>query len=111
MDNLTEVLSKFIEEGLGYVWLICLAVWGGTVSYYRRVKDGKVAAFSVAELVGEWMISGFAGLLTAYLCIEMELSWHMTAFFTGVAGHLGGRAIHAFEEWFHAMFKGKNDVR
>ena len=99
-----EMLSKLIEAGLGYVWFVALAIWGGTVNYLSRLKQGKVETFSFAELIGEWAISGFAGLLTAYICIEMDLSWHMTAFFTGISGHMGGRAIFMFEAWAKHKF-------
>jgi hypothetical protein len=99
-----ELLSKLIEAGLGYVWFVVLAIWGGTVNYLSRVRQGKVEAFSVVELFGEWATSGFAGLLTAFICTEMEMSWHMTAFFTGVSGHLGGRAIYMFEQYVKKHF-------
>jgi hypothetical protein len=94
-----ETLSKLVEAGLGYVWFVILAVWGGTVNYLSRIKQGKVEAFSFVELMGEWAVSGFAGLLTAFICTEMEMSWHMTAFFTGISGHLGGRAIYMLESY------------
>lgn len=104
MQELGDSLSKLIDAGLGYVWFIILAVWGGTVNYLSRIKQGKVEAFSFAELVGEWAVSGFAGLLTAFICTEMQMSWHMTAFFTGVSGHLGGRAIYMFEQYVKKHF-------
>lgn len=121
MNEPGEVLSKLIEAGLGYIWLVVLAIWGGTVNYLCRIKQGKVEAFSFAELVGEWAISGFAGLLTAFICMEMNFSWHLTAFFTGVSGHLGGRAIYMLEGYAKKHFpfldkevqkhrKGEDDV-
>ena len=74
------------------------------MSYISRIKRGNVKAFSFVELIGEWAISGFAGLLTAYICIDMELSWNMTAFFTGTAGHMGGRAIYMLEAYARKRF-------
>ena len=74
------------------------------MNYLSRIKQGLVERFSFAELVGEWFISGFAGLLTYYVCAEMEFSWHMTAFFTGISGHLGGRALFLFEVYFKSRF-------
>lgn len=106
MNEESTFLTKLLESGWGYIWFILLALWGGTVNYLSRIKQGKVEVFSFAELVGEWAISGFAGLLTTYICIEMELSWHMTAFFTGIAGHLGGRAIFIFESYFKDKLPG-----
>ena len=61
------------EQGIGYIWFIMLAIWGGTVNYLTRINRGNVQFFSFFELMGEWFISGFAGLLTAYVCIEMEV--------------------------------------
>lgn len=104
MDELGEIIVKILEAGLGYFWFVLLAIWGGTVNYLSRIKQGKVETFSFVELVGEWAISGFAGLLTAYICISMDLSWHMTAFFTGISGHLGGRAIFMFESYARKNF-------
>lgn len=104
MNEHGDILSKLLEAGLGYVWFVILAIWGGTVNYLSRIRQGKVEAFSFAELVGEWTVSGFAGLLTAFICMEMDFSWHLTAFFTGVSGHLGGRAIYMFEGYVKSHF-------
>lgn len=104
MNEPGELLAKLIDSGLGYVWFVALAIWGGTVNYLSRLKEGKVEAFSFAELVGEWSVSGFAGMLTAYICVDLELSWHMTAFLTGIAGHQGGRAIHMLESYMKGKF-------
>ena len=106
MNEFGEALAELIDAGLGYTWLIALAIWGGTVNYLSRIRQGKVEAFSIVELFGEWATSGFAGLLTAFVCAELSLSWHMTAFFAGVSGHLGGRAIFLFEEYVKRRFPG-----
>lgn len=104
-----EHISSFIQEFkemLGYFWLTILAIWGGTANYMTRLKENKTA-FSFAELVGEWAISGFAGLITAFMCVEAGLTWQMTAVFTGVAGHLGGRTIAMLEDAFREKFNLK----
>jgi hypothetical protein len=97
VKDLENAFSEIFNHWMGYIWLILLAIWGGTASYISRIKQGKIKAFSFVEMVGEWSISGFAGLLTAFICSEMKMSWEMTAFFTGVSGHLGGRALFMFE--------------
>ena len=104
MNEHNDIISKLFEQGIGYIWFIMLAIWGGTVNYLTRINRGNVQFFSFFELMGEWFISGFAGLLTAYVCIEMEMSWNMTAFFTGVSGHLGGRAIGMLESYAKRHF-------
>lgn len=101
-----QFLVKLVEAGWAYIWFLLLAIWGGTVNYITRIKGGKIKAFSFVELIGEWSISGFAGVLAAFICVEFELSWHMTAFLTGLAGHQGGRAIHFFENYVRSKFPG-----
>jgi len=95
----SNIIKMLVDAGLGYLWFIFLAIWGGTVSYINRVRKTKTP-FSLVELVGEWAISGFAGLITAYLCAEMGMSFYMTAALTGISGHMGGRAIFIMEKWF-----------
>ncbi|QJI53339.1 holin [Alteromonas phage vB_AcoS-R7M] len=102
MNEPNDLLTKAATSSFAWLFLIGLAIWGGTVNYLTRIKQGKVKSFSFAELVGEWTISGFTGVLTFYICSEMELSWNMIAFFTGISGHLGGRALFIFESYFKA---------
>lgn len=106
MNEPDDLFTKLASSAVGYFFLLGLAIWGGTVNYLTRIKHGKVEKFSFAELVGEWTISGFAGVLTFYICSEMALSWNMTAFFSGISGHLGGRAIYIFENYFKAKVPG-----
>lgn len=87
---------KFITEGWSWLVFLGLAFWGGTVNYLGRIKANR-EPFSLVELVGEWAISGFAGVLIAFLCFEMGYSWHFTAFASGIAGHMGGRTIYMLE--------------
>lgn len=73
-----------------------LAIWGGTVRYLTQIrKDGK--AFKFAELMIEWYVSGFSGVLSGYLCYELEVSWATTCFVVGISGHMGGRALSLLE--------------
>lgn len=90
----------------GYALFIFLAVWGGTVNYLSRVNKSE-RKFTWAELVGEWIVSGFAGLLVALLGIEMEWSVYIVAFMAGMAGHMGGRALFVFELIFKNRLGGK----
>lgn len=87
------------SSGFGYLWLIALAMWGGTASYVSRIKRDKVP-FSIVELIGEWAISGFAGVITSYVCYSLGWDFYLTAAATGVAGHMGGRAIYIAESLF-----------
>lgn len=98
-----DLLGQLVGTVVGYFWFLVLAIWGGTVNYIRRVKRNE-AKFSVYELVGEWAISAFAGIITALICQEMEIRPLMTYALVAVAGHLGGRSIDTFETLFTKKF-------
>lgn len=104
---LSQRFIEFIQStGLTYVWLLLLAVWGGTASYLGRLRKQNLP-FSIAELLGEWVISGFAGVITAYLCLWAGFDYMVTFAMAGVAGHMGGRAIALIEQGVVGWFKTK----
>lgn len=103
-----EQIVKFISDNLVYVWFTVLAMWGGTANYMSRINRDK-GSFSIVELIGEWAISGFAGLITAYACTELELSFAMTSAAAGIGGHMGGRAIYLFEQIFMRRTGGEKE--
>lgn len=102
MDGPQTLIEQIAQAGLSYLWFIILAIWGGTANYISRVKQTDMK-FSTVELVGEWSISSFAGIITALLCQEMGISPLLTYALVGISGHAGGRAIFVFE----AVFKSK----
>ena len=104
MNGNESFLSQLVHEYLSYVWFIILAAWGGTANYISRVRKDENLKFSTVELVGEWSISSFAGIITALLCIEMEFSAVLTYALVGISGHAGGRAIFVFENLFKSKF-------
>ena len=107
-DGVGGALAKLVETGLGWVWFIVLAIWGGTANYISRVrKDGM--KFSTVELIGEWSISGFAGVITALLCMEMGFSTMLTYALVGISGHAGGRAIFVLENFYNRKMGGRDE--
>lgn len=99
--KLSDMLAS---TGVGFVWFFLLAAWGGTASYLSRIKKMKTP-FSIMELVGEWTISAFAGVITAFICYEMQFSFYATAALTGIAGHMGGRAIALMEHFVETSYR------
>lgn len=97
-------LDGFGISSFGLLWFSLLAIWGGTANYLHRVKKAEIP-FSLMELVGEWTISAFAGVITAYVCYELGFSFYMTAAMAGIAGHMGGRGISLVEGWLITLAK------
>lgn len=82
---------------LTYLWVLGLATWGGVAGYIRKARRGAVVRFSVAELLGEIVISAFVGLITFYLCDASQIDPRLTAVMVAISGHMGSRAIFLFE--------------
>jgi LydA family holin superfamily III len=80
-----------------YGFMLATALLGGLVSWYAKLRKGEVSAWSVNHLVGELATSAFAGLLCFWICESAGFNPLITASLVGIAGHMGTRAITAFE--------------
>jgi hypothetical protein len=81
-----------------YGLILGVALLGGFVSWYAKVRKGELPGWSVNHLVGELATSALAGLLCFWLCEWANFDRLLTAALTGIAGHAGTRAIGFFEE-------------
>lgn len=96
---------------LTYAWVLILSAWGGVVNFIRKSRTGAARPFNLTELIGEIFTSGFAGVLTFWLCEFSGIAPLMTAALVGISGHMGGRAIFQIEQWIEQRFeamKGKS---
>jgi hypothetical protein len=55
--------TSIIADLLTYAWVFGLAMLGGAASFVRRVRSGQAKYSNIVELVGELVISAFAGLV------------------------------------------------
>ena len=95
-----------------HIWLATLtALWGGLVSYFRRVQQGM--QHSWISIVMHMSMSGFAGLMCWLGCVQFEAPGALTAICTGLAGHMGAEFIKIietkFEKQLHNMHIGISD--
>lgn len=81
-----------------YGFMLAVAVLGGLVSWWAKVRRGEAAAWNVMQLIGELCTSAFAGLLAFWLCEWSGAPPLLTAAMVGISGHMGTRAIAALEE-------------
>lgn len=93
---------------LTYAWVSIMAMLGGGVSYWRKVRVGLRHPFSLTEFVGEIVTSGFVGIITFWLCEAGNIPPLITAAMVGVSGHMGSRAIFIFERWVEKKIEGWN---
>ena len=85
-----------IKEIFNYLWFVFMGLWGGTVSYLEKYT--KTGLHSYTRLSIEWLASAFAAIITAYACKHFEFSFPATSGLTGIAGHMGGRALFIAEK-------------
>lgn len=84
---------------LTYAWVVGLSAWGGVASFCHKLRQGHARPFNVAELFGELVISGFAGVISFYLCEAAHTVPVVSAVIVGISGHMGSRAIFLIERW------------
>jgi len=89
---------------MAYLWVVILSIWGGVVSYVRKVQKGTIHKWSLTELLGELVVSSFAGMLTFLICEWANLPPLLTAAFVGISGHMGSRGIFLLEKYFKDKF-------
>ena len=80
-----------------YVWVVALSIWGGVVSFYRKIKSGHARPFNIIEFVGEIATSALVGLITFYLAESANIDQVMTAALVAISGHMGSRLLFQFE--------------
>jgi hypothetical protein len=95
---------------LTYAWVGALSMFGGLSHYLFMVRDRKCHP-SFVEMIGELAVSGFAGLMTFYLCEASNIEAPMSAFLVGVSGHMGSRAIFLMERKVGAWMGERQDAK
>lgn len=93
-----------IADFLTYAWVFGLAMLGGAASFVRRVRSGQAKYSNLIELIGELVVSAFAGLVTFFLCQSSKLDPMLTAAFIAISGHMGTRIIFMFEAYLVKRF-------
>lgn len=82
-----------------YGLILSIALLGGFVGWWGKVRRGEISAWSLNHLVGELATSALAGLLCFWLCEWAGFPPLLTAALTGIFGHMGTKAMTLLEEW------------
>lgn len=95
---------------LSWILLIGISLWGGVASFIRKMKDGHVRAWNFTELVGELVVSGFTGVVTANLLDSMGSPAPLRYALVGIAAHMGSRALFKLEGVLNAKLNLPGDT-
>jgi hypothetical protein len=93
-----------------WLFILVMALLGGAVSWYLKVKRGELAATNIFALVGEFMVSALAGLLAFLICDYLEMPLGITGAAAGLAGHAGAKALTIGEVWLQRFAEQKMGV-
>jgi hypothetical protein len=89
---------------LSWAIVIGLSIWAGVVSFMRKLNEGQSRPFNIRELIGEVTVSGFTGVLTAYLCAAVGVHGPMQFALAGIAAHMGSRWLFKLEAVLNRKF-------
>jgi uncharacterized membrane protein len=92
-----------IADDPGLLLAIILSMWGGVASFARKIKMG--AKPSMAEFIGELVISGFCGIMVLMLGNAYQMDIYLIGAAAGIAGHMGSRGIFMAERWIDGKVK------
>lgn len=109
-EQLVGSLKLLFDSTTGYVLFIFIAFWGGTAAYMSRLKRSG-ARFSLVELVGEWTISGFSGMVTGFVCHAYDVDYSITLASVGISGHMGSRLIFMLERYGQRYMEGRLGIK
>lgn len=94
-----------------YLWVIGLSLVGSLIARFQYWKENKRKKISLMEIIGELFISGFAGIITFFLCEFLEVPQLLTMFLCGIAGNMGSKSLDFFGLLFMRFFEKKLDFK
>lgn len=94
-----------------YLWVILLAIWGGSASYIRRVRSMDVPRYSFVEFIGELVIAAGVGVITFFMCEWANVDQMLSAVFIAITAHMGSRALLIAEQVLERYAKRKLNIR
>jgi hypothetical protein len=89
-----------------YFFFLAVALLGGFVSWFGKVRRGELAAASLMHLIGELSTSAMAGLLAFWVMQWLQTPDMLQAAIVGVAGHMGAKFI----TWLESVMKRRAEL-
>lgn len=81
-------------------WMLALgmALGGGMISWYSKLKQGHTRVFNIIELIGEIFTSALTGLGVFMALDAIDQPIGMCAAASGISGHMATRLLFAIEK-------------
>lgn len=110
ISSAQDVLKDPLRYSLrDYGLILAVALLGGLVSWYAKVRRGEIPGYSVMQLIGELATSAFAGLIAFWLCEWANFPQLLTVAIVAISGHMGTAAIKQFEKLAERKFSGTSE--
>lgn len=90
-----------------YGLMLGVAIFGGVVSWYRKVRRGEIPSWGLGYLIGEMTLSAFAGLLTFWVCEYWGAPQILTACMAGINGLASAKILTVAENYAQRMMERK----
>ncbi len=90
-----------------YGLMLGIAIFGGVVSWYRKVRRGEIPSWGLGYLIGEMTLSAFSGLLVFWICEWRQVPQILTASLAGVAGLSSAKLLTLAENFAQRMAEKK----
>lgn len=99
-----EIDDPFGYKVVVYLWVIVIGLMGGISGYVRNLKNN-YTRFSIAEILGECIISVTVAIFTFWLCEWAHIIGPLQAALIGLSSHMGSRALYQLENQLTKNFK------
>lgn len=91
-----------------YLWVFLLSLFGCIVRVLRELQTSRKSLRQIiVTFIVELLTSGFAGLVTFFLCEAMDVNPMYAAVWISIAGWMGVRALTVLESLHKARFGAK----
>ena len=108
-QNNSALFVELMRQIMPYLSTIFLSMWGGVANHVTTLRNGR-KKFQLKELIFDFVVSTFAGLITFYFCRSAGISETMSAVLIAISGHMGTRAIAGFETVYRRIIGAKEST-
>lgn len=96
-------MKHWLADFLPSLSYVALAAGGGAARYLHSYTHG--GKFSIGVFAASIILSGFSGLMFAFLGESMQMPVSVLYIFAGIGGFMGHSALEFLAEWIKTKVK------